>query len=164
MAHGDDESDRYFEEALRLHLAGGSDFDWARTALLYGQELRRSRRPAAAREHLRHALETFQRYEAPLWIDQAMIELRASGESVEHRSTPLSEALTAQQWEIARLVADGATNREIGERLFISPRTVDHHLRNIFARLGIRSRIDLSRLFDERSDVVSPVVAARYPS
>lgn len=110
--------------------------------------LRRSRRPGAAREHLHGALETFERYGARLWSEHARAELRAAGESV-RPSGSRSEAdrlLTAQQFQIATLVAEGATNREVAARLFISPRTVEHHLRNIFARLGVRSRVELTRL------------------
>ncbi|MFF4126660.1 AAA family ATPase [Microbispora rosea] len=137
-----------FAEALELHRQGACAFETARTRLLYGGILRRSRRPGAAREHLHGALETFERYGARLWSEHARAELRAAGESV-RPSGSRSEAgrlLTAQQFQIATLVAEGATNREVAARLFISPRTVEHHLRNIFARLGVRSRVELTRL------------------
>jgi DNA-binding NarL/FixJ family response regulator len=148
LAQTDDEADKHFGDALRLHLAGESEFDQARTELLYGQELRRARRPSAAREHLRHALEAFQRLEVPLWVDQAATELRAAGDHVEHRQVSVVDALTPQQLQIARLAAAGATNREVAKHLFLSTRTVDHHMRNIFARLGIRSRVDLAKLMN----------------
>jgi DNA-binding NarL/FixJ family response regulator len=148
LAATDDEADKHFGDALRLHLAGESEFDQARTELLYGQELRRARRPSAAREHLRHALEAFQRLEVPLWVEQAATELRAAGDHVEHRQVSVAEALTPQQLQIARLAAAGATNREVAKHLFLSTRTVDHHMRNIFARLGIRSRVDLAKLMN----------------
>ncbi|MEU6425710.1 AAA family ATPase [Microbispora sp. NPDC046973] len=137
-----------FSQALELHRQGACAFETARTRLLYGGMLRRSRRPGAAREHLHGALETFERYGARLWSEHARAELRAAGESV-RPSGSRSEAgrlLTAQQFQIAALVAEGATNREVAARLFISPRTVEHHLRNIFARLGVRSRVELARL------------------
>ncbi|MEV1199096.1 helix-turn-helix transcriptional regulator, partial [Microbispora rosea] len=137
-----------FAEALELHRQGACAFETARTRLLYGGMLRRSRRPGAAREHLHGALETFERYGARLWSEHARAELRAAGESV-RPSGSRSDAgrlLTAQQFQIATLVAEGATNREVAARLFISPRTVEHHLRNIFARLGVRSRVELTRL------------------
>ncbi|MEN3535579.1 AAA family ATPase [Microbispora sp. ZYX-F-249] len=143
-----DEAGERFAQALELHRQGSCAFETARTRLLYGGMLRRSRRPGAAREHLHGALETFERYGARLWSAHARAELRAAGESV-RPSGSRSEAgrlLTAQQFQIATLVAEGATNREVAARLFISPRTVEHHLRNIFARLGVRSRVELSRL------------------
>jgi DNA-binding NarL/FixJ family response regulator len=148
LALTDEEADKHFGDALRLHLAGESEFDQARTELLYGQELRRARRPSAAREHLRHALEAFQRLEVPLWVEQAATELRAAGDHVEHRQVSVADALTPQQLQIARLAAAGATNREVAKHLFLSTRTVDHHMRNIFARLGIRSRVDLAKLMN----------------
>ncbi|MGI5161230.1 AAA family ATPase [Microbispora sp. CA-102843] len=142
------EAGERFTQALELHRQGACAFETARTRLLYGGMLRRSRRPGAAREHLHGALETFERYGARLWSEHARAELRAAGESV-RPSGSRSEAgrlLTAQQFQIATLVAEGATNREVAARLFISPRTVEHHLRNIFARLGVRSRVELARL------------------
>ncbi|GGO06452.1 transcriptional regulator [Microbispora rosea subsp. aerata] len=142
------EAGERFAEALELHRQGSCAFETARTRLLYGGMLRRSRRPRLAREHLHGALETFERYGARLWSEHARAELRAAGESVrpaDSRPEP-GRLLTAQQLQIATLVAEGATNREVAARLFISPRTVEHHLRNIFARLGVRSRVELTRL------------------
>jgi len=133
-----------FQAALRLHRAGECDFENARTELLYGQELRRRRQPRQARPHLHRALETFEQLGLAGWVDRAATELRAAGERVD-APTGLA-GLTAQQAQVARLVALGATNREIATQLFLSPRTVDHHLRNIFHRLRIRSRVDLARL------------------
>ncbi|GAA2623488.1 AAA family ATPase [Actinomadura fulvescens] len=138
----------HFEEALRLHRDCDSRHEFAHTELLYGHRLRRDRRPRDAREHLRNALDLFQQEGAERWAERSRTELRAAGEAVDPppaHSADL-EALTAQQLRIARLVADGATNREIATRLVISPRTVDHHLRNVFTRLGIRSRVELARL------------------
>ncbi|NUW44060.1 helix-turn-helix transcriptional regulator [Nonomuraea rhodomycinica] len=142
------EADELFQEALELHRQGLCRFETARTQLLYGGALRRQRRPGAAREHLHGALETFQRFGARLWAERAREELRASGETVAPaRSAGAPEqVLTAQQLQIARLVAEGATNREVAARLFLSPRTIDHHLRNVFVRLGVRSRVELARL------------------
>ncbi|MEV5824195.1 LuxR family transcriptional regulator [Spirillospora sp. NPDC052242] len=158
----------HFESALRLHETSGAVFEQGRTELLYGHRLRRARRPRAAREHLRTALRIFERYDARPWTDRARAELRAAGETVtplpvpppaEPPSVPGTPArpprpvqangfgdLTPQQAHIARLVAEGATNREIAARLLLSPRTIDHHLRNVFTRLGIRSRVELARL------------------
>jgi DNA-binding CsgD family transcriptional regulator len=143
LAEDDDESDARFAAALKLHLAGDSAFGRARTELLYGEELRRRRRPAAAREHLRAALDAFDQFGATPWSRRATAELRAAGDHVPPPAD--APALTAQQSRIARMVAAGATNREIAAALFVSPRTVDHHLRNIFVRLGVRSRTELAR-------------------
>jgi DNA-binding CsgD family transcriptional regulator len=139
-------ADWHFGEALRQHSAGDSDFARAHTELLYGRSLRRRRRPAAAREHLRRSVETFRLLDLEVWAEQADVELRAAGEHVATTAAPAARALTAQQQRIARLVADGATNREVAQQLFLSPRTIDHHLRNIFVRLGVRSRTELARL------------------
>lgn len=143
---GPGESDELFREALDLHGQGLCEFESARTQLLYGSALRRDRRPGAARNHLHAALETFERHGARLWAQQAMTELRASGEQVRLAQAPTVQQLTAQQLRIARMAAEGATNKEIAEQLFLSRRTVEHHLRNIFNRLGIRSRVELVRL------------------
>jgi DNA-binding CsgD family transcriptional regulator len=140
------EAGEHFGEALRQHALSGSELDRARTELLYGQSLRRARQPAAARAHLRGAWETFERFDAGIWAEQAAGELRAAGQHVEQREAPSTEALTPQQAAIARLVAAGATNREIAAHLVLSIRTIDHHLRNIFVKLGVRSRVELSRL------------------
>jgi DNA-binding CsgD family transcriptional regulator len=144
----DDETDahRHFTEALRHHHAAEADFERARTELLYGQELRRQRRAGVAREHLRVAAEVFERFGATPLVQQARAELRAAGEPVDRHSGAAADVLTAQQLQIARLAAEGATNREVAAALFLSTRTVDHHMRNIFTRLGIRSRVDLARL------------------
>ncbi len=140
------DAEEYFRAALDLHHQGFSEFETARTQLLFGSALRRNRRPGAAREHLHNALETFERFGARLWAEQARIELRGAGDAVRSSRPKTTEKLTAQQYQIARIVADGATNREVAARLFLSPRTVEHHLRNIFTKLDIRSRVELVRL------------------
>ncbi|MEV5609339.1 helix-turn-helix transcriptional regulator [Streptomyces sp. NPDC052225] len=143
-------SDELFGEALAHYDRTGGDFERARTAALYGKWLRRARRPARARVLLRDALVAFERCGAAVWAAQTAAELRATGEEAPaHREPPgvLSE-LTPQQLRIARCVADGATNREVARHLSVSPRTVDHHLRNVFAQLGVRSRVELARLVD----------------
>jgi DNA-binding NarL/FixJ family response regulator len=141
------EADRHFREALRLHGRSARPFDRARTELLYGEALRRARRRADARVHLRSAVETFEQLGAGVWATRARDELRATGERV--AASPPSDGqvrLTPQELQIARSVAEGATNREVAARLFLSPRTVDYHLRKVFTKLGITSRIELARL------------------
>ncbi|MEV7971068.1 LuxR C-terminal-related transcriptional regulator [Sphaerisporangium sp. NPDC088356] len=142
---GPGEAEELFRHALDLHHRGSCAFETARTQLLFGSALRRERRPGSAREHLHGALETFERLGARLWIDQARGELRAAGQAVRSSASAQAEELTAQQYQIARMVAEGATNREVAAQLFLSPRTVEHHLRNVFAKLGIRSRVELVR-------------------
>lgn len=143
-----------YEEALAHHDRTGGDFERARTQLLYGAWLRRRRRTREAREPLRDALVAFERCGARAWADRAGGELRAAGEAVEGaaagRADPLC-ALTPQQQRIARCVAEGATNREVALRLSVSTRTVDHHLRNVFAALGVRSRTELATMLGRRS-------------
>ncbi|WP_063833402.1 helix-turn-helix transcriptional regulator [Streptomyces sp. NRRL F-5727] len=144
--HGE-ETHRWFGEALRHHETGGNDFERARTLFAYGTWLRRRRRPGEARGPLRDALVAFERAAAEGWARQARAELRATGAPGARRPDPSALAgLTPQQRRIARLVADGATNEEVAVRLSLSPRTVDHHLRGVYARLQLRSRVELSAL------------------
>jgi DNA-binding NarL/FixJ family response regulator len=135
---GSPEAEELFRESLRLHRAGANEFELARTQLLFGRELRR--RGRCSRDHVRAALATFERLGCTGWAAQARAELEDAG-------APVSRLLTAQQVQIAHMVAAGATNREVAEHLYLSTRTVDHHMRNIFVRLGIRSRIELAKLF-----------------
>lgn len=146
VAECERQAEEHYRLALEHHAAAESDFERARTELLYGQELRRGRRPSQAREHLRRAMETFQRFGAGHWTEYAEAELRAAGDQVTQRGIRPADVLTPQQLQIARLAAGGATNREVAAVLVLSTRTVDHHMRNILARLGIRSRIELARL------------------
>lgn len=144
-----DEAAEHFENALSLHrTCGDDDVEHARTQLLFGAFLRRARLPGRAREHLHNALESFERFGARLWVRQTRAELRALGTTDRGPEPPSTSELTAQQQQIARLVAEGATNREVAAHMFISPRTVEHHLRGIFRKLNIRSRVDLARLFN----------------
>ncbi|MFD3517472.1 LuxR C-terminal-related transcriptional regulator [Streptomyces sp. NPDC058657] len=140
-----------YGEALAHHDRAGGDFERARTQLLYGQWLRRRRRTREARGPLRDALVAFERCSARSWAERAVGELRAAGEACgdgpADGRTPHS-VLTPQQHRIARYVAEGATNREVALRLSVSPRTVDHHLRNVFAVLGVRSRTELARVLE----------------
>ena len=148
--------DRHFREAVRYHHRADRDFERAYTELLYARHLRRNRQRAEAREQLHSAGEVFGRLELSLWSQRVRAELRAVGDRDESSAAPLEtpadrtlggSGLTPQQMQIARLIAEGATNREVAERMFISPRTVDYHLRNIFQRLSITSRAELIRRF-----------------
>ncbi|WTE49128.1 LuxR C-terminal-related transcriptional regulator [Streptomyces sp. NBC_01622] len=145
-----DEAVEHYRTALDLHARGTRDFERARTELLFGGALRRLRRRTEARDRLHTSLEAFESFGAPHCAAQARAELRALGTPVGATALPTPAArLTAQQLMVARMAADGATNREIAVRLALSPRTIDHHLRGVFSRLGIRSRIELVRLLAE---------------
>ncbi|MEW2564020.1 LuxR C-terminal-related transcriptional regulator [Streptomyces griseorubiginosus] len=146
LAPGEDAVEHY-RTALALHARGTRDFERARTELLFGSALRRLRHRTEARDRLHSALEAFDHFGAPHCAARARAELRALGAPAAptHSADPATR-LTAQQLLVARMVAEGATNREIAARLALSPRTIDHHLRGVFTRLGIRSRIDLVRL------------------
>ena len=111
------EAAAHFEEALALHDSQGRPLDLARTELAYGETLRRARRRGEARAHLRGALETFQRLGAAPWAERAGAELRATGERARRRNPSALSQLTPQELQIIRLVGEGGTNREIGERL-----------------------------------------------
>jgi DNA-binding NarL/FixJ family response regulator len=127
------------------HAASLPAFERARTALLYGEWLRRERQGSAARTHLRAALELFQSLGAIPWARRAEAELRATGETARRRDATTLTQLTAQEAQIAGLVASGLTDREIAAQLYLSPRTVDYHLRKVFTKLGIASRTELVR-------------------
>ncbi|HTZ85275.1 MAG TPA: LuxR C-terminal-related transcriptional regulator, partial [Solirubrobacteraceae bacterium] len=125
-----------------------------RTALLYGEWLRRQRRRIDARRQLRAALELFEGLGAAPWEARARAELRASGETARKRDPSTRDQLTPQELQIARLVASGKTNPEIAAQLFLSPRTIDYHLRKVFAKLDIASRAQLANL-----DLGDPIAA-----
>jgi DNA-binding CsgD family transcriptional regulator len=121
--------------------------DLGRAHLLYGEWLRRQRRRRDARAHVRLALDVFDRVEAPLFVARARVELEKTGDRL-GAARPDSSSMTPQEAAVARLAARGRTNAEIASALFISPSTVDYHLRKVFQKLGISSR----RLLAERLD------------
>jgi DNA-binding CsgD family transcriptional regulator len=116
----------------------------ARAYLLHGEWLRRESRRDDARKPLRTAHGMFVAIGMEAFAERARNELQASGEKVRKRTVETRDDLTAQERQIARLASDGLSNPKIGERLFLSPRTVEWHLRNVFIKLGIRSRRDLA--------------------
>jgi DNA-binding CsgD family transcriptional regulator len=118
----------------------------ARAHLIYGEWLRRGARRGDARVHLRIAHERLTAIGAAGFAARAARELSACGERPRRSSATPLDLLTAQERQIARLVADGATSKEAAGQLFLSPRTVDAHLRNIFKKLGLTSRRQLRDL------------------
>jgi DNA-binding CsgD family transcriptional regulator len=117
--------------------------DLARTHLLYGEWLRRENRRLDARAQLRIAHEMLDAIGMKAFAERARLELIATGEKVRRRAVETVTTLTAQEAHIAKLAADGRTNPEIGAHLFLSARTVEWHLRKIFAKLGVSSRREL---------------------
>ncbi len=148
MLEPDDEAGAHYARAVELHRADDVDpFERARTELAYGEWLRRERRINEARAHLREATEVFERLGAVPWTERAQGELRAAGDSSAIEAKPdLAEKLTPQELQVVRLAADGLTNRQIGEQLFVSPRTVGYHLYNAYPKLGVSSRTELAKL------------------
>jgi DNA-binding CsgD family transcriptional regulator len=139
-------SQAHFEEALQRFDAEPLLFEQARTRLYYGERLRRAQQKVAARRQLRNAIEQFDALSAHLFADRARAELSAAGETVGPRAPEAMEALTAQESQIARLVAEGKTNREVSEAVFLSPKTVEYHLAHIYRKLGLHSRRELIRI------------------
>ncbi|MFB8774569.1 helix-turn-helix transcriptional regulator [Streptomyces broussonetiae] len=142
-------ADALYLRALHLHERTPGDFERARTQLLYGKWLRRRRRLREARDRLGAALAAFDHCGAGVWAEQARQELRANGAATGATGGGELSRLTPQQWRIAQCVAEGATNREVARTLSVSTRTVDYHLRNVFAALGVRSRVELARLVEQ---------------
>ncbi|WP_090004047.1 ATP-binding protein [Lentzea albidocapillata] len=134
--------DSHFEASLALHHRTLDDFETARTRLAYGARLRRARRRVDARPHLHAALKTFENLRAARWADLAAVELGATGETINRRAQ--GETLTPQELQVSLLLAEGKTTREVAAALFLSPKTIEYHLRKVYTKLGIRSRAELA--------------------
>jgi DNA-binding CsgD family transcriptional regulator len=147
IAADDERAPALFEQALSLPTADLWPFDVARVRLAYGERLRRARAASESRIHLQAALAAFEKLGAAPWIARAGRELRATGQTRMSSGT-LAAALTPQELQIARLAASGLTNKQIAERLYLSPRTVGGHLYQIFPKLGITTRAALRDALD----------------
>jgi DNA-binding CsgD family transcriptional regulator/tetratricopeptide (TPR) repeat protein len=139
-------AERLFLEALDAQSRDALPFERARTELAYGERLRRDRRKVDARIQLRAALDTFAGLGATLWAERACGELRATGETARKRDVTTVDDLTPQEQRIAELVATGASNRDVASQLFVSPKTVEYHLRKVFQKCGVASRVELARM------------------
>ena len=140
----DDELERHFDKALVLHEQTADLFETARTRLAYGARLRRSGSRVRARDQLREAIELFDDLGAEPWSSLARVELEATGETARKRNPSTLDQLTPQEVQIALLLAGGSTTREAAAAMFLSPKTIEYHLRNVYRKLGIHSREELS--------------------
>jgi DNA-binding CsgD family transcriptional regulator len=144
----DDESfEAAFRNALDLHEEVDDPFARARTELAFAERLRRAGRRREARELLRPALATFEELAAAPWLERTAAELRATGETVRKRQPHEGEELTPQELQIALLVAEGRTNKEVGAALFLSHKTIEFHLGRVYRKLNVGSRVELARRF-----------------
>lgn len=143
-----------FEVALALHDQTPDTFETACTRLAYGARLRRSRQRQRAREQLRVALEIFEAVGAAPWAAIVTNELAATGERARRRDASTVDELTPQELHIGQLLADGRTTREAAAALFLSPKTIEYHLRSIYRKLGVKSRAELA-------DAIAPPVLVK---
>ncbi|HEU5331997.1 MAG TPA: AAA family ATPase [Actinocrinis sp.] len=153
----DDEAGAHYDAALACHAGDDRPFERARTELLYGEWLRRARRKTEARTRLRGAIDTFDLLGAAPWADRARAELAATGVAApERKPVGVLASLTPQEAQIVRLAAQGLSNRDIAAQLFLSPRTVGHHLYKAYPKLGILSRAELPALVGAASAASQP--------
>ncbi|MGN6867149.1 MAG: ATP-binding protein [Solirubrobacteraceae bacterium] len=133
-----------FEHALAIHARTPDAFETARSQLAYGARLRRAGQRVRAREQLRSALRTFDDLGALPWAEFARVELAGTGETARRRDPSTLDDLTAQELRISLLLAGGKTTREAAATLFLSPKTIEYHLRNVYRKLGVRTRSELA--------------------
>jgi DNA-binding CsgD family transcriptional regulator len=145
----DDSAESLYREAIDQFSRTRVRTELARVRLLYGEWLRRQGRRIDAREQLRTAHEMFTAMGAEAFAERARHELVATGEKAGKGALATTGRLTARETQVARMARDGLSNPEIGARLFLSPRTVEYHLGNVFTKLGITSRHELNRALAE---------------
>jgi DNA-binding CsgD family transcriptional regulator len=153
-----------FEIALALHQQTPDVFETARTHLAYGSHLRRARQRIQAREQLRAAIDIFDNLGAEPWSETARSELAATGETARRRDPATLNELTPQELQIALRVAEGRTTRETAAALFLSPKTIEHHLHNIYRKLAISSRRELIGAITRHPEPAGPSEAAKPAS
>jgi DNA-binding CsgD family transcriptional regulator len=137
---GDGTVERRFAEALEYHALTPDTYEEARTRLCLGEKLRRAKRRVQAREQLRVALAHFDELGAEPWAERSRAELLATGERARRRDESTIYALTPQEVQVAMVLSEGKTTREAAAQLFLSPKTIEYHLRNSYRKLGINSR------------------------
>jgi DNA-binding CsgD family transcriptional regulator len=145
----DHEAEEQYRRSVEVFGTANSPTELARSHLVYGEWLRRQRRRREAREQLGAALDAFAGMGAQGFAGRAQAELEATGVHPTTRRPGAPSGLTAQETQVARLAAAGDTNREAAAKLFLSPATVDHHLRHIYQKLGVSSRTQLARKMSE---------------
>jgi DNA-binding CsgD family transcriptional regulator len=143
LAKGEPAEELYVEAIERLGRTRIA-VDLARAHLLYGEWLRRERRRIDARKELKVAHELLAGFGMEAFAERARVELEATGERARKRTTDTSDQLTPQELQVALIAAEGSTNREIAAQLFISPNTVEYHLRKAFRKLDVQSRTQLA--------------------
>jgi DNA-binding CsgD family transcriptional regulator len=141
----EDGADDWFAAALEQHARTVDEFEAGRTLLAFGERLRRDRQRTRARKELRRALAVFERLDARPWAERARAELAATGETHRGRDPSTRDDLTPQELRIALALAGGATTRETAAAMFLSPKTVEYHLRHVYQKLGINTRAQLAR-------------------
>lgn len=146
MVADEGEMDAWFSASLDRHAQTLDRFETARTRLAYGERLRRAGRRVDARSQLHVALDDFAALGAAIWRDRAAAELRATGEHVRATTVDAVAELTPQELQVSIMLADGRTTREAAAALFLSPKTVEYHLRKVYTKLGIASRAELAEL------------------
>jgi DNA-binding CsgD family transcriptional regulator len=149
-------AERLYREAIDRLEPSEARLELARAHLLYGEWLRREGRRVDARAQLRTAYAQLTSIGMEAFAERARRELLATGEKARKRTVETRDDLTAQERQIAELARDGLSNPEIGAQLFLSPRTVEWHLRKVFTKLGIRSRRELLRALGESDSRLVP--------
>ena len=145
-AGDDDEAEGMFRDSVDLLAEGAPPFERARSHLAYGEFLRRHKRRLEARIQLRTALDTFDGMGAVLWARRAREELHATGETARKRDPTTVDRLTPQELRVAKLAAEGGSNRDIAAHLYLSPKTIEYHLHKVFLKLDVHSRVELARI------------------
>jgi DNA-binding CsgD family transcriptional regulator len=156
---GDGDAENLYQEAIGHLKQCTAAPQLARAHLVFGEWLRRQRRRRDAREQLRTAHDMFASIGAEAFAERARVELLATGEHARQRTAGAHDALTPQEAQITRLVSQGESNRDIAAQLYISPATVDYHLRKVFRKVGVASRTQLARtMVTNRSSTTEPAI------